>query len=76
MISCKEVVRILSEERPQGLGLNLQLRFHLAMCESCRTFKASLKKISDLHQAAFSKFTQDHAEEIENSKKVIKSLKK
>ena len=44
MLSCKEVTRIVSQglDRNLGLGEQLRLRLHLAICDGCTNFRKQM----------------------------------
>lgn len=47
MLNCKDISRVVSEsfERPLSFGERIGLRFHIAMCGTCRKFRKLQHKI-------------------------------
>lgn len=45
MLNCKDATRLMSEaqDRNLGVGEQLQLQTHLAMCRGCRNFRRQIE---------------------------------
>ena len=53
MLSCREVVQILSSEEGHGFSRRTQLRFHLMMCQHCSRYSAQLRMIAQGFKTLF-----------------------
>ena len=47
MLSCKDISKIASEEKPLGLWGKFEFKLHLYMCTYCRFYVTGMKKINE-----------------------------
>lgn len=77
MLSCKDVVMIVSLEKPLSLRQRLEFQLHLIICLYCRRYIKQIEYLkAGVKQLLRSKNKEAHSEEIKKiEKEVIEKLK-
>ena len=76
MISCKEVVDVLSTEKNLSFRKRIELQAHLFMCKHCSAYYSQMNSLKVKLKKIFQKITQTDSDTVKNlEKKVIDNLK-
>ncbi len=65
MLSCREIVRLMSSHEELSWTRRAELRMHLMMCKHCSAYAKHLKMMRDGFKKLFSKKTQVPSSEVE-----------
>lgn len=77
MLSCKQVVEIISTKPSLSLMKRIELRAHLFMCKHCSTYLAQLNAMTDKLKSVFKEKTETSQDRVQNLEdKIIKKLKR
>lgn len=76
MLSCKQVVEIISTKPSLSLMKRIELRAHLFMCKHCSTYLAQLNTMTDKLKSVFKEKTETTPERVQDlENRIIKKLK-
>ncbi len=76
MISCKEVVRILSSSEELTVRKKIELKAHLFICKHCSGYLSQLNAINEKLKNNFELLTKANPEKVQELEdKVIEDLK-
>lgn len=76
MITCKEVVDVLSTEKDLSFRKKIELRTHLFMCEHCSAYYSQMNSLKNRFKKIFQNITKTDSSTVKNlEKKVIDNLK-
>jgi NMD protein affecting ribosome stability and mRNA decay len=77
MLSCKEIVHIMSSDQELKFSQKLELRAHLFMCKHCSAYSKQLKAIAIQLRQNFRNITKTDPEHVRDlEKKIIQNAKK
>ena len=77
MLSCKEIVRLLSSDQAVPLMKRAELKMHLMMCKHCSRYSKHLQILTDGFKKLFrAKTTVDPSQVERLEKQVIDEIKK
>lgn len=77
MLSCKEIVRLLSSDQPIPLMKKAELKMHLMMCNPCSRYSKHLQMLADGFKKLFREKTKIDPSQIERfEKQVIDEIKR
>lgn len=75
MLSCKQVVEILSTKPSLSLMKRIELRAHLFMCKHCSTYLTQLSAMTNKLKSVFKEKTETSPERVQNlEEKILKKL--
>lgn len=77
MLSCKEIVKLLSSEVDVPLLKKAELRMHLMMCKHCSRYSKHLRMLSDGFKNLLNKKAQVDAAEVSKlEREVLEKLQR
>lgn len=77
MLSCKQVVEIISTKPRLSLMKRIELRAHLFMCKHCSTYLAQINAMTVKLKSVFKEKTETNPERVKHLEtKVLSKLKK
>lgn len=76
MISCKEVVDVLSSEKNLSFRKKIELQTHLFMCKHCSAYYSQMNSLKNKLKKIFQTITKTDSNTVKNlERKVIEKLK-
>ena len=64
MLSCKDIAKkTMAREKPQGLWQNIDFKFHLFICKTCRIFIRQMENLDQCFSERVEKQAQDQGKE-------------